>query len=68
MIRWLHRGKTRTGPDPAKALADSEQRLEEAKQMARDAQPTVDRAAELWKRNHFGEAAAAALRHYGSRT
>jgi hypothetical protein len=66
-MRWLHWGKKRDRIDPACALADSEQRLAEAQQMAADAQPVI-RAAEVeWKRNHIGEAAAAALRRYGSR-
>jgi len=68
MIKWLRWGSTnRHGPDPATALEQSEKRLVEAEQLAASAQPTVAKAAELWRRNHLGEAAAAALQHYGSR-
>jgi hypothetical protein len=68
MIRWLKFwGTHKDGPDPATTLHEAEQRLAEAKKLAADAQPTVQQGARLWRTNHIGEAAAAALHHYGSR-
>lgn len=69
MMRWLKFwGRNANSPDSATALAESEQRLAEARKMAADAQPTIRQGNREWKRNHLGEAAAAALQHYGSRS
>lgn len=69
MIRWLRfLGAHKAGPDPAAdAVEQSQQRLAEAEQLAAEAQPTIAMGKALWRRNHLGEAAAAALQHYGSR-
>lgn len=69
MIRWLKFWRAgKDGPDTAAALEDSTVRLEQAQKMAADAEPTVERAARVWRRNHIAEAAQAALHRYGSRT
>jgi hypothetical protein len=68
MIRWLKFWvPSKDGTDTATALKEAEQRLAEAKRLAAAAQPTVQQGAAMWRRNHLGEAAAAALQHYGSR-
>lgn len=66
MIKWrLPWGKTRH--DETDQLAAAQERLADARKLAANAQPTVQKAAKLWRTNHLGEAAAAALQHYGSR-
>lgn len=68
MIKWLAFWRAgRDGPDTEAALKEATARLEQARRMSADAEPTVRRVDALWKRNHIAEAAQAALHRYGSR-